>query len=94
MLEDKGEAVSTEEGDVKLQLGTLVTNLADQVGIGADLAERLPPDAGQVTILRSDQLKTAQNIAVAVKGLALVLSLLTLLCLRPRDLPLARRDAG
>ncbi len=79
VLEDKGEAVSTEEGNVSLNLGSLVTNLADQVGIGADLAEKLPPDAGQITILRSDQLKTAQNIAVAVKGLALVLSLLTLL---------------
>ena len=79
VLEDKGEAVSTEEGNVSLNLGSLVTNLADQVGIGADLAERLPADAGQITILRSDQLKTAQDIAVAVKGLALVLSLLTLL---------------
>jgi len=79
VLEDKGEAVSTEEGDVSLNLGSLVTNLADQVGIGANLAEKLPPDAGQITILRSDQLKTAQNIAVAIKGLALVLSLLTFL---------------
>ena len=77
MLEDKKEAVSTDEGEVKLQLGSLVTNLADQVGIGASLAEKLPPDAAEVTILRSDQLKTAQNIAVALKGLAIVLSLLT-----------------
>lgn len=79
VLENKKEAVSTEEGEVTLNLGSLVTNLADQVGIGAQLAERLPPDAGQVTILRSDELKTAQDIAVAVKGLALLLSLLTLL---------------
>ncbi len=79
VLEDKGEAVSTEGGNVSLNLGSLVTNLANQVGIGAKLAEKLPPDAGQVTILRSDQLKTAQNIAVAIKGLALLLSLLTFL---------------
>jgi hypothetical protein len=79
VLEDKGEAVSTEGGTVALNLGSLVTNLADQVGIGANLAEKLPPDAGQVTILRSDQLKTAQNIAVGIKGLALILSLLTFL---------------
>jgi len=77
VLEDDKEAVSTDEGNVKLQLGTLVTNLADQVGIGASLAEKLPPDAAEVTILRSDELKTAQNIARAVKGLAIVLSLLT-----------------
>lgn len=77
VLEDKGETVSTEEGKVTLNLGSLVTNLANQVGIGANLAEKLPPDAGQVEVLRSDQLKTAQNIAVGVKGLALLLSILT-----------------
>jgi hypothetical protein len=79
VLEEKGGTVSTEEGKVSLNLGGLVTNLASQVGIGAKLAEKLPPDAGQITILRSDQLKTAQNIVVAVKGLALILSLLTFL---------------
>lgn len=77
VLENKKEAVETEEGNVRLNLGSLLTNLADQVGIGEDLAEELPPDAAQIQILKSDQLKTAQNIAVAIKGLALVLSILT-----------------
>ncbi len=77
VLEDKGDAVSTSEGNVSLNLGSLLTNLAGQVGFGADLAEKLPPDAGQIEILRSDELKTAQNIAIAIKGLALVLSILT-----------------
>ena len=80
VLEEKEGTLATEEGKVSLNLGSLVTNLADQVGIGADLAEKLPPDAGQITILRSDQLKTAQDVVVAIKGLALVLSLLTFLC--------------
>ncbi|HEY5709076.1 MAG TPA: SHOCT domain-containing protein [Solirubrobacterales bacterium] len=80
VLEEKEGTVSTEEGEVSLNLGSLVTNLADQVGIGADLAEKLPPDAGKFTILKSDQLKTAQDVVVAIKGLALVLSLLTFLC--------------
>jgi hypothetical protein len=79
VLENKKEAVETEEGDVRLNLGSLLTNLAQQVGIGEDLAEKLPPDAAQVEILKSDELKTAQDIAVAIKGLALVLSILTFL---------------
>ena len=79
VLEDEKEAIETNEGKVTLKLGTLVTNLADEVGIGAQLAEKLPPDAGEITILRSDELKTAQDIAAAIKGLALVLSLLTFL---------------
>ena len=78
VLENKKEAVETANGEVTLNLGSLITNLANQVGIGESLAEKLPPDAGQIHILRSDQLKTAQDIAVAVKGLALVLSILTL----------------
>jgi hypothetical protein len=77
VLENKGDAVSTSEGNVSLNLGSLLTNLANQVGIGADLAEKLPPEAGQIHILRSDQLKTAQNITIAIKGLALLLSILT-----------------
>lgn len=77
VLENKKEAVETEEGDVTLNLAGLLTNFADQIGIGEELAEKLPPDAGQIHILQSDQLKTAQNIAVAVKGLALLLSILT-----------------
>lgn len=77
VLENKKEAVETANGEVTLNLGSLLTNLADQVGIGESLAEKLPPDAGQIHILKSDQLKTAQNIAVAVKGLALLLSILT-----------------
>jgi hypothetical protein len=79
ILENKKEAVSTENGEVALNLGSLVTNLAQQTGIGVELAEKLPPDAGRVTILRSEQLKTAQDIAVGIKGLALLLSLLTFL---------------
>jgi hypothetical protein len=77
VLENKKEAVETEEGNVRLNLGNLLTNLAEQVGIGEDLAEKLPPDAGQIEILKSEELKTAQNIAIAVKGLALLLSILT-----------------
>lgn len=77
ILEDEKEAVSTEGGEVKLQLGSLVTKLANEIGVGASLADQLPPDAAEITILRSDELQTAQNIAAAVKGLAIILSLLT-----------------
>jgi putative oligomerization/nucleic acid binding protein len=79
VLENKKEAVSTEEGTVSLNLGSLLTNLAKQVGLAEQLAEKLPPDAAKIEILHSDELQTAQNIAVAIKGLALLLSILTFL---------------
>jgi hypothetical protein len=80
VLENKKEAVSTNEGTVSLNLGQLVTNLAEQVGIGESLAEKLPADAAQIEIIKSDELKTAQDVAIAVKGLALLLSILTFVC--------------
>ncbi len=79
VLENKKEGVSTANGEVTLNLGTLLTNLAGEVGIGQSLAEKLPPEAGKITILQSEQLKTAQDIVIAIKGLALILSILTFL---------------
>ncbi|HEY5332377.1 MAG TPA: SHOCT domain-containing protein [Solirubrobacterales bacterium] len=79
VLENKKESVSTANGEVTLNVGSLLTNLAGQVGLGKNLAEQLPPEAGQITILKSEQLKTAQDIVVAIKGLALLLSILTFL---------------
>jgi hypothetical protein len=79
VLENKKESVSTANGEVTLNVGGLLTNLAGQVGIGQSLAEEIPPEAGRITILKSEQLKTAQDIVVAIKGLALLLSILTFL---------------
>lgn len=79
VLEDEKEGVETGEGKVTLKLGALVGNLADEVGIGTQLTDQLPPDAGEITILRSDELETAQDIAAGIQGLALLLSLLTFL---------------
>ncbi len=42
------------------------------------LGVTLPPLSGNIVILRSSQLKTAQNIVKAIKGLALVLPLIAL----------------
>jgi hypothetical protein len=79
VLENKKESVDTANGEVKLNLANLLTNLAGQVGLGKSLAEEIPPDTGNITILRSEQLKTAQDIVIAIKGLALLLSILTFL---------------
>ncbi|MFT3865854.1 MAG: SHOCT domain-containing protein [Solirubrobacterales bacterium] len=79
VLENKKEAVSTANGEVTLNLGSMLKNLAGQIGLSKNLADEVPADAGQVTILKSEQLKTAQDIVIAIKGLALLLSILTFL---------------
>lgn len=79
VLEGGDERLSTEGGVVTLDLGAMLRDLGRQIGLSGSLTDRIPADAGRIEILRSDELKTAQQIAQAVKGLALVLTLLALL---------------
>lgn len=80
VLEGGDERVSTEGGVVTLDLGAMLRDLGRQIGLSENLTDRIPADAGRVEVLRSDELKTAQQIAQAIKGLALLFSLLALIC--------------
>jgi hypothetical protein len=53
--------VSTANGDVVLDLRPLIQRVADRLGVGDRLNERAPPDAGEIVLLRSDQLDAAQT---------------------------------
>jgi hypothetical protein len=75
--DEGGDAASTSGGQVTLELRPLVLNVGDQVGLGG-LAEKLPPDAGQLTVLRSDQLDFAQDLADFIQTLVIVLLVLGL----------------
>jgi hypothetical protein len=79
ILNDEGSAISTGDGEVKLDLGLLVTEIGSQIGIGEAIADKIPAGAGVVTILKSDQLSAAQSGAKLVRGLPVVLTLLVLL---------------
>jgi hypothetical protein len=79
ILNDEGSAVSTGNGEVKLDLGLLVAQIGAQIGIGEAVAGKIPAGAGVVTILKSDQLSAAQSGAKLVRGLPVVLTLLVLL---------------
>ena len=78
LLEGGGEALSTTNGEVVLDLKQLLSQSQSRLGIGGRVADKLPDDAAQIEILRSDQLKSAQNLVQALKALAIVLLLLTL----------------
>jgi hypothetical protein len=79
VLEGGGPRVATEEGEVTLDLREIIREAAERMGIGDQVADRLPADAGRIVLLRSDQLDTAQNVFQLLKTLAWVLPLLTLL---------------
>jgi hypothetical protein len=78
VLEGGGERVTTTNGEVVLDLRTIIQEAADRIGIGQQVANRLPEDAGRIVILRSDELGTAQNAFELLKTLAWLLPLLTL----------------
>ena len=79
ILNDEGSAVSTGNGEVTLDLASLVSESGGQLGIAGKLASKVPPDAGRLTILKSDQLATAQDASSLVRHLPIVLTLLVLL---------------
>lgn len=74
-----GSVVSTEEGEVTLQLGTVVEQVGEQVGVPGDLIAKLPEDAGELKVLDSEQLSTTQKVAKAIRKLPIVLTALLIL---------------
>jgi hypothetical protein len=79
ILNDEGSAVSTRNGEVTLDLASLVSESGGQLGVAGKLASKVPPDAAQLTILKSDQLSLAQDASSIVRKLPIVLTLLALL---------------
>ena len=61
-----------------LDLRTIIQEAADRIGIGQQVADKVPVDAGRIVILRADELDTAQNAAELLKTLAWLLPILTL----------------
>ena len=76
VLEGGGDRVSTDEGIVTLDLRPIVLDTADRIGLRNEIADRLPADAGQIEVLRSDELDTAQNVFQLLKTLAWLLPVL------------------
>jgi hypothetical protein len=78
VVENRSDVVSTGNGNVTLDLKELLGQTENRAGVGGKLAQKLPPDAAQLTIMRSNQLKAAQDIVRFMKALAIVLVVLSL----------------
>jgi hypothetical protein len=77
ILNDEGTAVSTGGGEVTLDLRALLSQIGGQLGGG--IASKVPPDAGKLTILKSDELSLAQDVTSLIRRLPIVLTLLAIL---------------
>ncbi|HEY6584832.1 MAG TPA: hypothetical protein VIZ29_08290 [Gaiellaceae bacterium] len=69
VLEDETGPVTTEGGDIVLDLRPLVIQLGDRIAIVGNVSQRLGPDAGRIKIMDADQLETAQDLTQLAKTL-------------------------
>ena len=80
ILENKTRpGVSTANGTVTVDLRTVVIDLAKQFGFSGNLLSNIPADAGQITVLHSNQLSVAQDTVKAIRVLSVWLVVLVLL---------------
>jgi hypothetical protein len=79
ILNGGGTVVNAHGGNVVLDLRVLLQQLAARVGVGTRVVNALPADAGQIEILRRDQLSAAQSATKGIRGLPIVLVGLSLL---------------
>jgi hypothetical protein len=71
IVEGGNETVSTTGGEVDLDLGRLITQVADNAGV--NLHGKIPPEDAQIVILQSDQLTFVQDMVNLLRQLALAL---------------------
>lgn len=79
ILDGEDPVAVTPDGTVTLDLKELLTGVADRVGFGALLADRLPPEAARIELIRSDDLKAAQTGLRVLRSLSIALPIITLL---------------
>ncbi|HWH93378.1 MAG TPA: hypothetical protein VNT03_05910, partial [Baekduia sp.] len=70
--------VTTQGDAIILDLRSLVVDLVARLGLPRSLADKIPPDAGHITIMSSSEVDTAQAGVSLLKGLAAVLPALAI----------------
>jgi hypothetical protein len=71
VLENKtGFGISTGNGVVTLDVTELLKQIGAALGVPGDALNRLPADVGQITIMKSDQLNSAQKAVRLIKILS------------------------
>lgn len=78
-LEGGNDRVSTTDGNVVINLRLILMDIADEVGLPKSLISKIPASAGELQLVQSDELKTAQRAESAFKGMTLVFFIITIL---------------
>jgi hypothetical protein len=78
VLDGKQGVLQSTDGNVVLNLRPLVDDLAQATGAGARLEQKLPPDAGQLVVMKGNQLETARTAVKVIRALSYLLVFLVL----------------
>ena len=79
VLENKtGYGISTGNGVVTVNLSALVKELGAQLGLPSAALDKLPPNVGVITVMKSSQLSAAQTGVRIIKALSVWLIVLVL----------------
>ncbi|MBJ7332008.1 MAG: SHOCT domain-containing protein [Solirubrobacteraceae bacterium] len=78
VLDEKSGNVSAENGVVTLDLRSILETIGSRIGLPAAALAKIPESAASIEILRSDELKTAQNVAQLLKTGSYILTFLAL----------------
>src|SRR3954470_3764437 len=78
VIDGKHGLLTTTNGNVVLNLRPLIDQVVERSGLGGRVAQKLPPDAGQVTIMKGNQLDTARKGVKVVRVLSFFLVFLVL----------------
>ena len=80
ILENRTRAgLSTANGTVTLDISELVRQVGSGLGLPTAVLDRIPADAGQITLLHSDELATAQKAVSVLRWLGPVLFVVVVL---------------
>jgi hypothetical protein len=74
IIDGKGP-VATSGGVVTIDLASIVGNITTRLGL-PNVSSKLPPSVAHLTVLKSKQLKTLQDIIKALRGLALLFTII------------------
>jgi hypothetical protein len=78
LLNGKHNLLVSSNGNVVLNLRPLLEKVVQELGFGEKALAKLPPDAAQITVMKSDQLSTARSGVKVVRVLSYLLFFLVI----------------
>jgi hypothetical protein len=79
VLNGGGKTLSTAGGEVTLNLEVLLDRIGARLGVGSNIGAKLPAERRQIVLMRSTQLRAAQDVVKGLRDLSIVLPLLVVL---------------